>query len=332
VTITADPPALELTRYSTDDLPERDRFAVWREVVGPTFLRLEVSDVPDHPFRSSGTLLALPGLGVQWADNSGIRMDRTRGLVSDGSDDLILPLVSEGRHFASQRGRETALDRRETALLSSADIGSVTCASRSRAIVLRMPSAPLASIVVGLEDMVGRTIPRSSEPLTLLTRYVELLRAEDTLSSPALQRLAVAHVYDLIALALGATRDAANLARGRGVRAARLSAIKGDILANLAGSDDLSVETIAGRQGITPRYVHMLFEAEGTTFSQFVLGRRLMLAHRLLADPRQDHRTIAAIAFEAGFGDLSHFNRAFRRRFGITPRDVRTEFAGASAS
>jgi AraC-like DNA-binding protein len=327
VAITADPAAPELTRYSTDDLPARDRFAVWREVVGPTFLRLEVSDVPDHPFRSSGTLLALPGLGVQWADNSGIRMDRTRGLVSDGSDDLILPLVSEGRHFASQRGRETALDRRETALLSSADIGSVTCASRSRAAVLRMPSAPLASIIVGLEDMVGRPIPRSSEPLTLLTRYIGLLRADVALRDPALRRLAVAHVYDLIALSIGATREGAELASGRGMRAARLSAIKGDILANLESNDDLSVEAVAGRQGITPRYVHMLFEAEGTTFSQFVLGRRLMLARRLLADPRQDHRTIAAIAYEAGFGDLSYFNRAFRRRFGITPRDVRTELA-----
>ena len=325
--ITADPAAPELTRYSTDDLPARDRFAVWREVVGPTFLRLEVSDVPDHPFRSSGTLLALPGLGVQWADNSGIRMDRTRGLVSDGSDDLILPLVSEGRHFASQRGRETALDRRETALLSSADIGSVTCASRSRAAVLRMPSAPLAAIIVGLEDMVGQAIPRSSEPLRLLTGYIDLLRAEGALSSADLQRLAVAHVYDLIALSIGANRDGAELARGRGVRAARLGAIKGDILANLASNDDLSVEAVAKRQGITPRYLHMLFEAEGTTFSQFVMGRRLMLACRLLADPRHDHRTIAAIAFEAGFGDLSYFNRAFRRRFGITPRDVRTELA-----
>jgi AraC-like DNA-binding protein len=34
-------------------------------------------------------------------------------------------------------------------------------------------------------------------------------------------------------------------------------------------------------------------------------------------------RTISAIAFAAGFGDLSHFNRAFRRHFGKTPSDTR---------
>src|SRR5262245_24335435 len=161
-------------------------------------------------------LLALPGLGIQWADNSGIRMDRTRGLVADGSDDLILPLVTAGRHFASQRGRETALDQHDTALLSSADIGSVSCASRSQAIVLRLPRAGVASAAPGLDDMLARSIPRDSEALRLLTRYVELLRADAATLSPGLGRLAVAHVYDLVALAIGATRDGAELASGRG--------------------------------------------------------------------------------------------------------------------
>ena len=35
------------------------------------------------------------------------------------------------------------------------------------------------------------------------------------------------------------------------------------------------------------------------------------------------HLAIIDIAFAAGFGDVSHFNRMFRRRFGDTPSDVR---------
>jgi len=42
-----------------------------------------------------------------------------------------------------------------------------------------------------------------------------------------------------------------------------------------------------------------------------------------LSDPRLAEQTISTIAYEAGFGDLSHFNRAFRRRYGETPSDVR---------
>ena len=51
----------------------------------------------------------------------------------------------------------------------------------------------------------------------------------EALMTPELQQLAVTHVYDLLALALGATRDAAAIAVGRGVRAARLRSIKDHI-------------------------------------------------------------------------------------------------------
>jgi AraC-like DNA-binding protein len=71
----------------------------------------------------------------------------------------------------------------------------------------------------------------------------------------------------------------------------------------------------------------MLFESEGTTFSQFALAERLACAHRLLLDPRHAHQSIGAIAYASGFGDLSHFNHAFRRRYGATPSEVRREQA-----
>jgi len=45
----------------------------------------------------------------------------------------------------------------------------------------------------------------------------------------------------------------------------------------------------------------------------------------MLCDPRFVGWTIGAIAFEAGFGDLSYFNRSFRRRYGISPSEVRAE-------
>jgi len=54
-----------------------------------------------------------------------------------------------------------------------------------------------------------------------------------------------------------------------------------------------------------------------------VLAQRLVLAHRMLTDPRRAMRKISAIAFEAGFGDLSYFNRAFRRRYGLRPSELR---------
>jgi hypothetical protein len=57
---------------------------------------------------------------------------------------------------------------------------------------------------------------------------------------PDVRQLLVAQLCDLVAVTLGATRDAAAAAEGRGLRAARLRAIKTDIEANLVRLDLLS--------------------------------------------------------------------------------------------
>jgi AraC-like DNA-binding protein len=71
-----------------------------------------------------------------------------------------------------------------------------------------------------------------------------------------------------------------------------------------------------------------LFAYEDTSFTDFVLMRRLAKAHRLLVDPRWADRNIASIAFASGFADLSYFNRTFKRFYGATPSDIRSATGG----
>ena len=86
---------------------------------------------------------------------------------------------------------------------------------------------------------------------------------------------------------------------------------------------DLSVVALALRHGCTPRCIQRLFENEGTSFTEHVLTQRLALAHRMLTDPRREGEKISSIALDAGFGDVSYFNRAFRRHYGDTPSGIR---------
>jgi AraC-like DNA-binding protein len=149
-----------------------------------------------------------------------------------------------------------------------------------------------------------------------------MLGDADGFSAPELRRQAVTHIHDLMALALGATRDAAETAKCRGARAARLRLIKDDIADNI-GQADLSLPALAARHQVNPRYLQRLFESEGMKFTDYVLAQRLAFAHRLLSDPRRNRVKISAIAFDAGFGDLSYFNRTFRRHYGKAPSEVR---------
>jgi AraC-like DNA-binding protein len=155
----------------------------------------------------------------------------------------------------------------------------------------------------------------------LLVRYLNLMRDESAFPTPEVQRSAVAHVCDLLAIALGATRDATEMAKRRGVRAARGYAIRSDIMNDLSG--ELSLGAVAARHRVTPRYVQMLFEDDGTTFTAFVRERRLLRAQEMLADPGFDHQRIGEIAYGVGFNDLSYFIRAFNQRFGMTPSEAR---------
>jgi AraC-like DNA-binding protein len=91
----------------------------------------------------------------------------------------------------------------------------------------------------------------------------------------------------------------------------------------LMADPDLSAAAVARRLGVTPRYVHLLLEETGLSFTQHVLEKRLERAAALLRDPRQSERRIADIALESGFADLSHFKRSFRGRFGDTPSGIR---------
>jgi AraC-like DNA-binding protein len=53
-----------------------------------------------------------------------------------------------------------------------------------------------------------------------------------------------------------------------------------------------------------------------------VLAQRLARAHRTLLDPRRESEKISVVAYDCGFGDVSYFNRAFRRHFGAAPSDI----------
>lgn len=86
---------------------------------------------------------------------------------------------------------------------------------------------------------------------------------------------------------------------------------------------ELTPTTAALACGMTPRYLHLLFAAQGETAARYILRRRLEDCARALGAPTHPDRTITAIAFDHGFNSPTHFGRAFRARFGMTPRRYR---------
>jgi AraC-like DNA-binding protein len=307
-------------RLSSADLPERDRIEAFREIFGRTILKIEMDPLEQQSLDVDMTLRGLDGFGMASGRLSPMRNWHTAGLADN--DDLVLVALEAGRGVVEQCGREATIHGGEAVLTANGEPGIFTGHSETSLINFRLNRTLLASRVQDVDAALARAIPRETATLRLLVNYSGVLIDGDALATPELRRAVVDHMHDLAALTLGGTRDAREIAGRRGVRAARLRAIKGDIR-GAVGSRDLSVSAVAQRHGVSPRYVQMLFEREGTTFSEFVLAKRLSRAHRMLIDPRYLHIRVSEIAYSAGFSDLSYFNRTFRLRFGMTPSDAR---------
>lgn len=122
-----------------------------------------------------------------------------------------------------------------------------------------------------------------------------------------------------------------DLGSGTATRAATLHRLCQAIERRL-DDPDLSPARVASAEGISERYLQKLFEGTGSSFSQYLRERRLQRASADLSNPAEAHHSISELAFRAGFNDSAHFSRAFRHRFGVSPREFRAHEAERHAA
>lgn len=306
---------------SVVDVPLRQRMAHLHDFIAPHMagLRFEPRDVATFDYR----LAARPiGNGVVVSSNrySAVTGIRRPAMLADGRSNYVLSIHDTDYEF------EAAGKRRA---IGAGDIVVVDEASPYRfrlpgtgAMVMTLDRKRLLHAAPGAASEPAWHFPRTSPMVALVGGYAELLR---NLPDSEPTEIASEHVYRLVGALIGGRSGARQ--PGRAVAHARLRLIKADIEHRLP-EPGLTLEAVARRHKVTPRYVQLLFAAEGTSFSDHVRAKRLERAWFGLCDDARANVSIAAIAFDSGFGDLSSFNRAFRRHFGTTPSEVRADALG----
>ena len=91
--------------------------------------------------------------------------------------------------------------------------------------------------------------------------------------------------------------------------------------------NSLDIDEIAERMGCSRRYIYRAFEADDTTPDRYLWDMRLERCCLQFAAPEHACRSISEIAFSSGFSSSAHFSRAFRQRFGRSPREYRSSQA-----
>lgn len=276
----------------------------------------------------------LPGVSLAYAECAPMTVIRGPGQLADGNDDISLFFNpgGPGAWGIQQRGPGDLQCAAGTGCVSMNEWSGRTDfhGPRARFLSIGFSRERLLPLLADLDTSLRRPLLPSLALQLLTQQAMELTQglpatqdSAETGSDAARLQLSD-KLLDLSALVLGATRQAQEHAQAHGLRHARLKAIQADLRVH-AGRGDLSLEWVAGRHGITPRYVRALFEQAETSFSDYVLELRLQRAMALLQSPAQAQTAVNALAFDAGFNNVSWFYRAFKQRFGTTPRDARQQ-------
>ena len=318
----AEPGPIGPIRISTDEFPERARLSRWREVYGRNITHVEIEPLDDRPFHASVTFQALPGLGVAIGSRSDARYFNTKQSVSRTQDHVMLSMATRGFAHVQQLNREVSGGPGSAVLLSGAELGSATLRGDGAFMTLAFPRAAVETLIPDLSSAIVRPIRETNQALRLLIGYLRVLSDSERLTNKDLARAVATHVLDLTALAVGACDEGGEIAASRGLRAARLDAVLRLIRAGFS-DPEISPAGIAARLEISTRYLHKLLQETGASFAERVQELRLERAFSLLSGETRAARKVHEAAFDAGFSDLSHFNRVFRRKYGLTPTAAR---------
>ena len=303
--------------FTSESYSEDDRLEAWRDVLGAVGLQSQAAST-GHATASrrnaEGVVLARLAAGSQIVS--------PRPDLADDVPIVLLPL-EDGVTLRTSTGHQI-VSVGHLLLLPRKGDWNVSFQREMRAVVLSVTSEafhgrrvgkPVLSEVRvlapgGFAEVVSRTLESAARNLEALSD------AEWIAVAQTLAELLPTFVRQLLA----PTPEAG----GTATQAAILHRLCQTIERKL-DDPDLTPARVAAIEGISERYLQKLFEGSGSSFTHYLRERRLQRTSAELSNPDEAHHSISEIAYRNGFSDSAHFSRAFRHRFGLSPREFRQQ-------
>jgi AraC family transcriptional activator of tynA and feaB len=308
--------------WSTKPCHSDRPFGSWADDLAAAFVRLEPRKVSDDPFEGLIARADAQPIQISLVSATKHTVLRLQSHIIDSTDDLcFINLQLQGLARTTQRGYEQVSAPGDLAVADTSEPFEIANCRNFKLFCFAVPrrllpisffSRPRLSLS---KTEAGRALSRT------LTGYAELcLGSPRAAAAPA---LIGAHVVDLISHAPDFLADAA----AERVNAPVLLSMMLDHIDRNSHDPDLSAVTLAAKFHCSARYVHRLFAGTGRSVGEHLNEKRILVCTRNLLDRRLRHKTIAEIAFDAGFRDISHFNHLFKRNNGVAPREFRRAMA-----
>lgn len=261
--------------------------------------------------------------------SNALTVHRRKQDITDISDALYLVKFQlKGESVLQQCGREAHLKPGDFALCSTTEPYQLHLPSGYQQAVLAIPQSTLQELLKSPDDYLGIRMGSEFPTHGLLSQFLFSVVQRLDLLAPAVVKRLETNILDLLITSLEAMPGTDSAPQDNAVQE-HLRRIKRFIAMHLQDSR-LSPEFIANAEGISKRYLHMLFKEEGISVSRYIQQQRLEACRRTLASDSMQHLSTTDIALEWGFGDLSHFHRCFKAQYSVTPRQYRMRAVGSN--
>ena len=310
-------------RKKTSDLKHGARIDFWRDMICDEYVNLECETIQGGDF--FGEIRG--GVGVSDLKFSEVISDQqhvvrsVRQIAKNTEAEFLISFQLKNRGLVKQSGREALLTPGSFALYDSTQPYSLTFREPFHQFVLQMPKNVLARHLINPEQYTAIPISGKSGLGAVLTNFLFSL-ARELENVPHVPDNLSEDLVNLMAMAFSSSLMLEQVGSHSIVRESLKRRIRQYIDNNLS-DPGLSNATIAQAQGISIRYLHKLFEDEEQTVHTLIAEKRLEKARKLLNDPAYSGHNIELIAYNSGFTSPAHFSRAFKKRFGVCPSEVR---------
>ncbi|WP_066413931.1 helix-turn-helix domain-containing protein [Bordetella ansorpii] len=243
--------------------------------------------------------------------------------------EFLASFIIEGRGVITQNGASLPVETGDIIFRTTALPSEVRMLTDSRLVVIK--GSLLHLLGMHLQDSSQFTAQRAASTLPMVRtahRCLEHVFFEAAQTSPASGMFAEQALLSLLA-AIYTSQALEQIPNAQRGPLESWQALTSYLDAHIA-DPDLSVAGVARALRASSRWVHRLFQMQGTQYNQYVRERRLQLARAALDDPRKQHLAVKDIALSCGFQDASHFSRRFQQRFGCPPNRYRTSAQPAS--
>jgi AraC family transcriptional activator of tynA and feaB len=293
-------------------------FGSWAEDLAAAFVQLEPRKIAEQPFQGAISRIDIAPIKISCVEATKHKVLRLRSHIARSSDDVcFINLQLEGLACYTQREHEQICGPGDLAVVETTEPFEI---ANSRNFKLFCFAVPRHLLPENFSDRprlrlsateTGRALSRT------LAGYAELCVRSQRASEIA--AFGGTHIVDLISHAASVLGDRPSERASVPV----LLAMMLDYIDRRSHDPELGAAALALKFHCSPRYVHKLFATTGRSVGKHINDRRILACARNLLDRNFQKKTIAEIAFAAGFRDISHFNRLFKRGNGTAPREFR---------